>query len=101
LKYRGDYYLEYAYAILQYVLGLGYAAIYFFEKDNLQVTQPLCLFVSLSLLTSLSLSLDLTQALEEYYKDLGDFEREFGGSVSKMTLETSRDLTSRGPLASL
>lgn len=37
-----NYYLEYTYAILQYVLGMGYAAIYFFEKDNLKVT--LCYF---------------------------------------------------------
>jgi hypothetical protein len=62
-KSEGDYYLEYAYAILQYVLGLGYAAIYFFEKDNLQVTQPLCLFVSLSLYLCLSLSLSLSLSL--------------------------------------
>jgi hypothetical protein len=34
---KGDYFLEYTYAILQYALGMGYAAIYFFEKDNLQV----------------------------------------------------------------
>lgn len=34
---KGDYFLEYTYAILQYALGMGYAAIYFFEKENLQV----------------------------------------------------------------
>jgi hypothetical protein len=44
-KSEGDYFLEYAYAILQYVLGMGYAAIYFFEKENLQV---LSLSLSLS-----------------------------------------------------
>jgi hypothetical protein len=31
--------------------------------------------------------------LEAYYKDLEEFEREFGASVCKSTLETSRDLT--------
>lgn len=32
-----EYYLDYTYAILQYLLGIGYAAIYLFEKENLVV----------------------------------------------------------------
>lgn len=34
---KTEYYLDYTYAMLQYFLGIGYSAIFLFEKDNLKV----------------------------------------------------------------
>mmetsp|Transcript_21541 Transcript_21541/g.31299 ORF Transcript_21541/g.31299 Transcript_21541/m.31299 type:complete len:326 (+) Transcript_21541:99-1076(+) len=50
------YYIAYAYHILQYLLGIGYAVIFLHDRKSLE-------------------------AFEQYYNDLQEFEQEFGGSA--------------------
>lgn len=73
---QGQYYIDYTYVILQYLLGFGYAVIYYsIERKNLQV------FFSLLLLLLLTLFFSL-KAIEGHFQELNLFERIFSGSMS-------------------